>query len=150
MNNSDGKVKILILCTGNSCRSQMAEAFLKQLDADLEVLSAGTQPAERVNPYTIRVMQEVGLDLSTNKTKSVEKFLDRGFDFVITVCGGAKETCPVFLGNVDQRLHNAFDDPAEATGSDAEILAVYRRVRDEIQESFRCFYNDYIANVKTI
>jgi len=150
MNNSDGKVKILILCTGNSCRSQMAEAFLKQLDADLEVLSAGTQPAERVNPYTIRVMQEVGLDLSTNKTKSVEKFLDRGFDFVITVCGGAKETCPAFLGKVKQRLHIAFDDPAEATGSDAEILAVYRRVRDEIQDSFRRFYNDYIANVKTI
>jgi arsenate reductase len=140
------KIKILILCTGNSCRSQMAEAFLKQIDSQLEVFSAGTQPAERVNPFTVRVMQEVGLDLSGNKTKSVEQFLDQDFDFVITVCGGAKETCPVFFGKVKQRLHIGFDDPADATGSEAEILAVYRRVRDEIRAAFRQFYEDYIRN----
>lgn len=140
------KIKILILCTGNSCRSQMAEAFLKNLDPNLEVVSAGTQPAERVNPFTVRVMQEVGFDLSVNKTKSVERFLDQDFDFVITVCGGAKETCPVFFGKVKQRLHIGFDDPADATGSDAEILAVYRRVRDEIQVAFRQFYEDHILN----
>jgi len=141
-------MKILILCTGNSCRSQMAEAFLKQLDASLEVYSAGTEPAERVNPYTIRVMKEVGIDISGNKTKSVTKFLDQDFDFVITVCGGARETCPVFFGKVKQRLHIGYDDPADATGSEAEILTVYRRVRDEIQTGFRQFYEDYIPNVE--
>jgi len=141
------KIKILILCTGNSCRSQMAEAFLKQLDSRLAVFSAGTRPAERVNPFTIRAMQEVGLDLSASKTKSVEQFLDQDFDFVITVCGGAKETCPVFFGNVKQRLHIGFDDPADATGSDAEILAVYRRVRAEIQVAFRQFYEDNVRSL---
>ncbi len=144
------KIKILILCTGNSCRSQMAEAFLKNLDPNLEVVSAGTKPAERVNPYTIRVMQEVGFDLSANKTKSVERFLDQDFDFVITVCGGAKETCPVFFGKVKQRLHIGFDDPADATGSEAEILVVYRRVRDEIRAGFHRFYEDYLGNNKSI
>ena len=142
------RLKILFLCTGNSCRSQMAEAFLKQLDASLEVYSAGTEPAERVNPYTIRVMKEVGIDISGNKTKSVTKFLDQDFDFVITVCGGARETCPVFFGKVKQRLHIGYDDPADATGSEAEILTVYRRVRDEIQTGFRQFYEDYIPNVE--
>jgi len=141
------KIKILILCTGNSCRSQMAEAFLKQLDPQLEVYSAGTEPAIRVNPFTIRVMQEVGLDLSGNQTKSVTQFLDCDFDFVITVCGGAKETCPVFFGKVKQRLHIGFDDPADATGSDEEVLAVYRRVRDEIQVAFRQFYEDNVRSL---
>jgi len=141
------KKKILILCTGNSCRSQMAEAFLKKLDPDLEVFSAGTSPAERVNPFTIRVMQEVGLDLSANKTKSVERFLNQDFDFVITVCGGVKETCPVFSGNVRERQHIGFDDPADATGSDAEILAVYRRVRAEIQVACRQFYEDNLRSL---
>jgi arsenate reductase len=128
----------------------MAEAFLKNLDPNLEVVSAGTQPAERVNPFTIRVMREIGFDLSGTETKSVERFLDQDFDFVITVCGGVKETCPVFLGKVKQRLHIGFDDPADATGSDAEILTVYRRVRDEIRIGFHRFYEDYIANVKSI
>lgn len=119
---------------------------MKQIDPNLAVFSAGTEPAERVNPWTIRVMQEVGFDISGNKTKSVVQFLEMDFDFVITVCGGAKETCPVFFGKVRQRLHLGYDDPAAATGTDEEILAVYRRVRDEIQVGFRRFYDDYIRN----
>jgi len=146
MSTKSNNTRILILCTGNSCRSQMAEAFLKQIDPNLAVFSAGTEPAERVNPWTIRVMQEVGFDISGNKTKSVVQFLEMDFDFVITVCGGAKETCPVFFGKVRQRLHLGYDDPAAATGTDEEILAVYRRVRDEIQVGFRRFYDDYIRN----
>jgi len=134
-------MKILILCTGNSCRSQMAEAFLKSFDADLEIKSAGTEPAERVNPYAIRVMAEVGIDISLNQTNHVDEYLNDDFDYVITVCDHARETCPVFLGNVNHRLHMGFDDPAEATGSTEEILAVYRKIRNEINTRFSEFYN---------
>ena len=134
-------MKILILCTGNSCRSQMAEAFLKSFDADLEIKSAGTKPAERVNPYAIRVMAEVGIDISLNQTNHVDEYLNDDFDYVITVCDHARETCPIFLGNVNHRLHMGFDDPAEATGSTEEILAVYRKIRNEINTRFSEFYN---------
>ena len=134
-------MKILILCTGNSCRSQMAEAFLKSFDADLEIKSAGTEPAERVNPYAIRVMAEVGIDISLNQTNHVDEYLNDDFDYVITVCDHARETCPIFLGNVNHRLHMGFDDPAEATGSTEEILAVYRKIRNEINTRFSEFYN---------
>lgn len=133
-------MKILILCTGNSCRSQMAEGFLKSFDSSLEVFSAGTNPASHVNPNTITVMNEVGINLSKNFPKSVNQFLNKDFDYVITVCGGAKETCPVFLGKVKNQLHIGFDDPAEATGTKDEILGVYRRVRDEIHEQFYKLY----------
>ncbi|MBN2602412.1 MAG: arsenate reductase ArsC, partial [Candidatus Marinimicrobia bacterium] len=133
-------MKILILCTGNSCRSQMAEGFLKSFDSSLEVFSAGTNPASHVNPNTITVMNEVGINLSKNFPKSVNQFLNKDFDYVITVCGGAKETCPVFLGKVKNQLHIGFDDPAEATGTKDQILGVYRRVRDEIQEQFYKLY----------
>jgi len=133
-------MKLLILCTGNSCRSQMAEGFLKSFDSRPEIFSAGTQPAEKVNPNTIIVMKEAGIDLSGNTPKSVDQFVSMSFDFVITVCSGAKETCPVFLGHVKQRLHIGFNDPAKATGTDDQILAVYRRVRDEIKEQFYKFY----------
>jgi len=134
-------MKILILCTGNSCRSQMAEAFLKSFNADLEIKSAGTEPAERVNPYAIRVMAEVGIDISLNQTNHVDEYLNDDFDYVITVCDHARETCPIFLGNVNHRLHMGFDDPAEATGSTEEILAVYRKIRNEINTRFSEFYN---------
>lgn len=137
-------MKILILCTGNSCRSQMAEGFLKSFDSRQEVYSAGTEPAAVVNPNTIKVMQEVGIDLSQNRTKHVDRFLNQDFDYVITVCGGAKETCPVFLGNVKHRLHIGFVDPANATGIPEEILMVYRRVRDEIKKQFYKFYVDSV------
>jgi arsenate reductase len=139
-------MKILILCTGNSCRSQMAEGFLKSFDSELEVYSAGTYPAAVINPNTVAVMREIGIDLSQNKTKHVNQFLDEDFDFVITVCGGAKETCPVFLGKVRERLHIGFNDPAEAQGSPAEIIKVYRRVRDEIQSQFYEFYKSYLKS----
>jgi arsenate reductase len=134
--------KILILCTGNSCRSQMAEGFLKSFDSKLEVYSAGTKPAERVNPKAIQVMQEMGIDISKNYPKDVEQFVNESFDYVITVCDNAKETCPVFTGKVGQQLHIGFEDPAEATGTEEEVLAVFRRVRDEIKEKFWEFYQN--------
>ncbi len=133
-------MKILILCTGNSCRSQMAEGFLQSFDPALSVFSAGTEPAGRVNPYAIRVMQELGIDLSTHHPKNVDEFLNETWDFVITVCGGANESCPAFTGQVSTRLHIGFEDPAEATGTEDEILQEFRRIRDEIREGFYQFY----------
>lgn len=137
-------MKILILCTGNSCRSQMAEGFLKSFDASLEVYSAGTNPAAKVHPKAVQVMQEVGIDISANYPKNVDQFLDQSFDYVITVCDHARETCPVFMGKVKEQLHIGFEDPAEATGSEEEVLAVFRRVRDEIQRDFYKFYQSKI------
>lgn len=133
-------MKILILCTGNSCRSQMAEGFLKSFNPELEVVSAGTNPSSEVHPKAIEVMHESFIDISSNKPKNVEQFLDQAFDYVITVCGGANESCPAFTGDVKQRLHIGFDDPAEATGTEEEILSVFRRVRDEIKNDFFKFY----------
>ncbi len=122
----------------------MAEAFLKSLDANLSVVSAGIQPARQVHPKAIQVMSEIGFDLSRNTTKPVDRFLDQPFDYVITVCDQARETCPVFLGEVKQQLHIGFDDPAEATGNDEEILRVFRRVRDEIKSRLVDFYTIYL------
>ena len=138
--------KILILCTGNSCRSQMAEGFLKSFDSALEVYSAGTAPSDQVHPKAVQVMQEVGIDLSKNYPKNVDQFLDMPFDYVITVCDHAKETCPVFSGQVKHRLHIGFEDPAEAIGTEEEILSVFRRVRDEIKDAFQQFYLQQIKN----
>lgn len=136
--------RILILCTGNSCRSQMAEGFLKLSDSDLEVYSAGTNPAAQVHPKAIKVMKEIGVDISDGFPKNVNRFVDEAFDYVITVCDNAKETCPVFVGDVKEQLHFGFDDPAEATGTEEEILSEFRRVRDEIQNSFQQFYSQKI------
>jgi arsenate reductase len=133
-------MKILILCTGNSCRSQMAEGFLKSFNPDFEVVSAGTNPSSEVHPKAIEVMHESFIDISNNKPKHVEQFLNQAFDYVITVCGGANESCPAFTGDVKQRLHIGFDDPAEATGTEEDILSVFRRVRDEIKNDFFKFY----------
>ena len=138
--------RVLVLCTGNSCRSQMAAAWLKSSDPQLDVHSAGTHPAATVHPLAIRVMAEVGLDLSSKQPKLVDQFLDQTFDYVITVCDSAKETCPVFMGQVRHRLHVGFDDPADATGSAAEVLGEFRRVRDEIKASFRDFYVNHILS----
>ena len=135
-------VRVLILCTGNSCRSQMAEAFVRQLQPGWEVYSAGTEPAPQVHPYTVEVMREVGIDLLSAQPKSVDRFVRLPFDYVITVCDHARETCPVFLGEVRHRLHIGFDDPAEAVGSKAEILAEFRRVRDEIRDAFEKFVRE--------
>lgn len=133
-------MKILVLCTGNSCRSQMAEGFLKSFDPKLEVFSAGTEPVSQVNPNAIKVMHERGVDISRNHPKKVDEFLSDTWDFVITVCGGANESCPAFVGKVKSRLHIGFDDPAEAKGTEEEILDEFRRVRDEIKAAFLNFY----------
>ena len=130
-------MKILILCTGNSCRSQMAEGFLKSFYPEAGVHSAGTEPSERVHPKAIEAMKETGIDISSHKPERVDKFLDDSFDYVITVCDHANENCPVFLGNVKHRLHIGFDDPAAATGTEDEVMTVFRRVRDEIAERMK-------------
>ena len=131
--------RILILCTGNSCRSQMAEGYLKSLDRNLEVFSAGTKPAEKVNPFAVKAIKEIGIDIRDGVPENVEKYLQQSFDYVITVCDNAKETCPVFIGDVKHQLHIGFDDPADAVGSEEEVMLVYRRVRDEILVKFKYF-----------
>lgn len=133
--------RILILCTGNSCRSQMAEGFLRSFDPDLEVHSAGTRPADSVHPLAVTVMKESGIDLSAAEPKSVDRFLHQTFDYVITVCDGARESCPVFSGAVTHRLHMGFDDPAAATGTREQILSEFRRIRDEISSRFHEFHS---------
>ena len=133
-------MRVLILCTGNSCRSQMAHGFLQSFNRDLEVHSAGTKPADKVNPKAIEVMNEVGIDLSSHRPKSVEIYLNDEWDYVITVCCGANETCPMFSGKVGKRLHIGFDDPSYALGTDEFIMSEFRRVRDEIYEQFVNFY----------
>ena len=122
----------------------MAEGFLKSFDSRLEVYSAGTHPASQANPYAVAAMKEVGIDISKNKPKNVDQFVADPFDYVITVCGGAKEVCPAFTGKVKNRLHIGFDDPADAVGTVEEVMLVYRRVRDEIKEGFQAFYIDTI------
>ena len=122
----------------------MAEGFLKSLDKDLEVFSAGTKPAERVNPYAVKAMKEIGIDISDGTPENVEKSINQSFDYVITVCDNAKESCPVFMGKVNHRLHIGFDDPADAVGTEEEVLPVYKRVRDEIREDFLKFYNENV------
>ncbi|WP_076792165.1 arsenate reductase ArsC [Chlorobium sp. KB01] len=139
------KKSVLILCTGNSCRSQMAEGFLRSFDTSLEVFSAGTKPADAVHPMAIKVMREEWVDISTHKPINVDEFLEKTFDYVISVCDGARESCPTFIGDVTHRLHIGFEDPAEATGTKEEILAVFRRVRDEINVRFRQFYNENLS-----
>lgn len=138
-------MKILILCTGNSCRSQMAQGFLKSFDNKIEVHSAGTFPSSMVNPKAIKVMAEVGIDISMNSPKSVDEYLDDQWDYVITVCDDANETCPVFIGKVKHRLHMGFEDPSHATGTDEFIMSEFRRVRDEIKTEFFKFYNDKLG-----
>jgi arsenate reductase len=118
----------------------MAEGFLKSFDKNLEVYSAGTRPAEKVNPFAVKAMKEIGIDISNGISEDVDKYLSQSFDYVITVCDNAKETCPVFMGNVKHRLHIGFDDPADAVGTEEEVMPVYRRVRDEIKKDFYEFY----------
>jgi arsenate reductase (thioredoxin) len=138
-------MKILILCTGNSCRSQMAEGFLRFFAPEAEVFSAGTAPSQMVHPKAIQVMKEENMDISQHSPNSVDVFLNHEFDFVITVCGGAQESCPMFTGKVHKKLHIGFIDPAEATGTEDEILTVFRNVRDQIKNDFFVFYKEYIA-----
>ena len=120
----------------------MAHGFLQSFDSGLEVFSAGTDIAERVNPKAIEVMKEVGIDISHHKPDPVEIYEKEEWDYVITVCKGAKVTCPTFSGKVKTRLHIGFDDPSDATGTDEYIMDEFRRVRDEIKEGFYKFYLD--------
>lgn len=133
-------MKILILCTGNSCRSQMAEGFLKSFDERMNIFSAGTEPAFRVNAIALEVMKKAGIDISTQTPKSVNQYLNEDWDYVITVCNNAKETCPVFPGKVRHRLHIGFDDPSEVKGSYVEIMNEFYRVRNEIRDELFKLY----------
>ena len=134
--------KILILCTGNSCRSQMAHGFLQSFDKAIDVHSAGTKPAGKVNPMAVKVMSETGIDISHHTPKNVNQYLGQEWDYVITVCGGANESCPMFTGTFKHRLHIGFDDPSEATGTPEFIESEFHRVRDEIKNRFYDFYLD--------
>jgi len=133
-------MKILILCTGNSCRSQMAHGFLQSFDKSLMVRSAGTNASGKLNEKAVAVMKEAGIDISQHTSDSVDLYLGEQWDYVITVCGGAKDACPVFIGNVKHRLHIGFDDPSHAKGTEEFIWSEFIRVRDEIKEGFYQFY----------
>lgn len=137
--------KVLILCTGNSCRSQMADGWLKHFTSPdkVEVYSAGTHP-EKVNPYAVKVMQRYGIDISENKSNNLEEYKDIEFDFVITVCDSAKESCPVFAcTNV---IHKSFPDPAKVKGTDEELIEIYSDVRDNLKIFLKQFLEEYIIN----
>jgi arsenate reductase len=130
--------RVLILCTGNSARSQMAEGLMRhEAGGHFDVFSAGTKPSQ-VRPEAIAVMQEIGIDISGHRSKSVDEFAARPFDFVLTVCDHARETCPVYPGHTNQ-LHHSFEDPAAVQGSEQERLAAFRKVRDQIREYLQAF-----------
>ena len=132
------KQRVLILCTGNSARSQMAEGLLRHDAGDrFEVESAGTRPSH-VRPEAIAVMKEIGVDLSGHRSKSVDEFRDQEFDYVLTVCDNAKESCPIYPGHAN-RLHHSFEDPAAAQGAEEERLSAFRAVRDQIRRYLHSF-----------
>lgn len=133
--------RVLILCTGNSCRSQMAEALWESIgQGQWTSESAGSKPSGYVHPLAIRAMQELDIDISSNTSKSLDQFQQQQFDLVVTVCDNAKESCPVFAG-AKETLHWPFDDPADATGTDDEQMVMFRRVRDEIKEKIASYLN---------
>jgi len=138
-------MKVLILCTGNSCRSQMAHGFLQSFDSTITVCSAGTQASGKLNQKAVEVMKQAGVDISDHTSDSVDKYLKDEWDYVITVCGGANEECPAFFGKVKHRLHMGYDDPSHAEGTDEFIWSEFIRVRDEIKEGF---YKLYIEQIK--
>lgn len=120
----------------------MVHGFLQSFDPNLEVFSAGTKPAEKVNLLAVKAMHEKGIDICGHTPHNVEEYLQEAWDYVITVCGGANESCPTFVGNVKHRIHIGFDDPSDAIGSEEFVMAEFRRVRDEIKSRFEQFYND--------
>jgi len=120
----------------------MAQGFLQSFDKNIEVCSAGTEPARQVNPKAVKVMMEVGIDITHHSPKIVDQYLNVEWDYVITVCDNANETCPAFFGKVKNRLHIGFEDPSHATGTEEHIWNEFRRVRDEIRSSFYDFYNN--------
>ena len=133
-------LKILILCTGNSCRSQMAHGFLQHFDERITVRSAGTEPAGQVNQTAVKVMKEVGVDISHHTPEMVDRYINDKWDYVITVCDHANETCPIFMGKVKHRLHMGFEDPSHAKGSEEFILSEFYRIRDQIKNDFHLLY----------
>ncbi len=135
-------MQILILCTGNTCRSQMAQGFLKSFDDKLEVLSAGTEPGSEINKTAVKVMHEVGIDIKNNKPQNVRRYLNDEWDYVITVCDDANEKCPFFQGKVKHRLHFGFEDPSKFEGTEIQVMSEFRRIRDEIKSVFYKLYND--------
>lgn len=137
-------MKVLILCTGNSCRSQMAHGFLQSFDNRIEVASAGTEASGKLNQKAVEVMNEIGIDISHHSSNSIDLYINDTWDYVITVCGGANENCPTFTGKVKNRLHIGFDDPSHAVGSPEFIQSEFYRVRDEIKEAFYKLYIDEI------
>ena len=138
-------MRILILCTGNSCRSQMAQGFLQSFDKDIRVFSAGTFPAARINSKAVKVMAEAGVDISDNYPKNVDIYMNDNWDYVITVCDDANESCPVFAGNVKHRLHMGYEDPSHKTGAEEYIFSEFRRIRDMIKDDF---FKLYIEKIK--
>ena len=133
------KPTVLILCTGNSCRSHLAEGILQAAAGDLlNVQSAGSKPAGYVHPLAIQVMREIGIDIANHRSKHLNEFLQQPVETVITVCGNADQACPIFPGQLN-RHHWAFEDPAHATGTDEEVMAEFRRVRDEIRRTFEVY-----------
>jgi arsenate reductase len=142
-------IRVLFLCTGNSARSQMAEGLLRTFGGgDFEINSAGTDPKE-LNPLAIEAMRESGIDISGQQSKSLERFLGQHFDYIITVCDRARDTCPTFPGD-NQRIHWGFEDPAAVTGTRADQLAVFRRVRNEISERLRVWVTVQRKRLKDI
>ena len=139
-------MKILILCTGNSCRSQMAHGFLKSYNKALKVFSAGIHPAKKVNSLAVKVMAEKQTDISEHTPHNVSEYIDESWDYVITVCGEANETCPVFGGDVKKRLHIGFDDPSKAQGTNEFIENEFRRVRDLLSHAFYEFYRQELKD----
>jgi arsenate reductase len=140
---SDGRrtkpIRVIFVCGGNSARSQMAEAILRREGGgDFEAYSAGVWPKDDVHPMTIQVLAEIGIDIRDARSKPVTEFLDQRFDYVVTVCDRARESCPVFP-DAEESMHWGLDDPAEATGTEAERLAVFRRVMTEIAVRMRTF-----------
>jgi arsenate reductase (thioredoxin) len=137
-------MKILILCTGNSCRSQMAHGFMESFDKRMTIRSAGTEASGKLNEKAVAAMKEIGIDISHHTSDPVDKYLDEEWDYVITVCSGANENCPVFPGKVKHRLHIGFDDPSHVSGTEEYIWSEFIRVREEIIEGFYKLYQEEI------
>jgi arsenate reductase len=144
------KSTVLILCTGNSCRSHLVEGILRHAAGDLfDVYSAGSNPAGYVHLNAVQVMKEIGIDIAAHTSKHMKEFLDKKIDTVITVCGNVDQACPMFPGQVN-RYHWGFDDPAHAKGNDEEVLNVFRKVRDQIKMVFEAYAAGYREKTKTL
>ena len=141
--NFNEKKKILILCTGNSCRSQMAEGFARK--SGWLAFSAGIKPEIKVNPFAVKVMDEVNIDISNHIPQAIDDYLSDEFYLIVTVCDNAQKYCPTFTGNYIHQIHHSFQDPVNATGTHEDIMNVYRKIRDEIQIWMKKMNEEYLA-----